>query len=319
MKRISLVLLLLGFFYPAISYGGSVTPTVPILATEQGSFQLFSFFDLRERESYLQYMNTGTSLEIVHVQIFLVNNNCNEFDFFDQYTPLDTHIYNIRNIVNNDGNPSGVVIPDDSYGFVVLTVMSGISGNSIANNVFIGSFRIVDVNGFEYRTNAAGMPESIGGSSTTFSFNYSTLNGATFADIVIFTADDIGVGESAVTAFPNFGTFMKFRPTIYDENEVVFSCSDIVFACIESDDPGYAGLLSTAGVSMGGAEFGINEMLPHSKDKGKICAGNNLDQGFVRLETQNVTGEAQADLVLGFAGINNGNDRSSMEIFTATP
>jgi len=317
-KKLIIFFLFSFLFLPLHAWSGSSTPTVPIVATEQGSFQLFYFFDLRDRESYIQVMNLGSSAITVHVQIFRANFNCNENDFYDLYTQNDTHIYNMRSISSNSGTPTGVLLPDNSYGFVAVTVVTGVSGNSTNSPVLIGSFRIVDDQGFEYRTNAAGFPGSLGGTTTTFSFNFNNFSGAAFADVVGITVDDVGIGFGAVTAFPSSGTFMKFELDIFDKLENSFSCANILFACVEQDDPIYAALLVTAGVGMAGFEFGINNSIPHSKDKGELCSGNILTEGFVRMETLNITGESQADMVIGFAGLNNGSNRASMEVFTAT-
>ena len=46
--------------------------------------------------------------------------------FFDVYTPNDTHVYNMREILTNDGNPSGVVLPENAYGFVAVTQVNQI-------------------------------------------------------------------------------------------------------------------------------------------------------------------------------------------------
>jgi len=103
-------------------------------------FSLVYFFDLRERETYIQFTYPDASLfesviqgptgldATAHVQIFNVNNNCNENNFFDVYTPRDTHVYNMRDIQTNDGNPSGVVLPDDAYGMVVITSIRNTTG-----------------------------------------------------------------------------------------------------------------------------------------------------------------------------------------------
>jgi len=79
--------------------------------TDTGDFQLVGFFDLRERETFVQLTNTevGPADRNIHIQIFNVGNDCNENNFFDAFTPNDTHVYNLRNITTNDGNPSGVV------------------------------------------------------------------------------------------------------------------------------------------------------------------------------------------------------------------
>ena len=83
-------------------------------------FQKYAFFDLRDRESFVQITETFGNATTFHIQIFDVGNNCNENDFFDNYTGNDTHVYNLRNILTNDGNPSGVVLPDGAYGLVTM-------------------------------------------------------------------------------------------------------------------------------------------------------------------------------------------------------
>ena len=32
-------------------------------------------------------------------------------------------MYNLRDMITNDGNPSGVVLPSDAYGIVVTTII----------------------------------------------------------------------------------------------------------------------------------------------------------------------------------------------------
>ena len=120
------------------------------------SFQLVSFYDLRERESFVQITNTASTLNRVHVQVFDVGNNCNENNFFDNLTGNDTHVYNLRNIQTNDGNPSGIVLPDGAYGIVVITTVDP-EGNAIFTRDLIGNFRAIDNSGFEYRTNSLGL------------------------------------------------------------------------------------------------------------------------------------------------------------------
>ncbi len=83
-----------------------------IQETDFADLQLVGFFDLRDRESFIQITNTDVDAQTIHIQLFNVGNNCNENNFFDAYTPNDTHVYNIRDITTNGGNPSGVVLPE---------------------------------------------------------------------------------------------------------------------------------------------------------------------------------------------------------------
>ena len=127
---------------------------LPDSDNDQDNYGLTAFFDLRDRESFVQVTNTnGTPLKM-HIQIFNVALNCNENNFFDDYTINDTHTYNLRDITTNDGNPSGVVLPDNAYGIVVITPV-GANLEFLESNLF-GNFRILDNSGYEYRTNLSG-------------------------------------------------------------------------------------------------------------------------------------------------------------------
>jgi len=125
---------------------------LPINETDAGDFQAVGFFDLRDRESFIQITNTsGVDTATMHIQVFNVGNLCNENNFFDTYTPNDTHVYNLRDILTNDGNPAGFVLPDDAYGIFVAT------DTDFNNLTLIGNLRIEDNNGYEYRTNLNGV------------------------------------------------------------------------------------------------------------------------------------------------------------------
>jgi len=151
--KTSALLLISLFLFTPLSYTGG---DMCIPGTDSGvNFQLFSFFDLRDRESFVQLTNIDSIDGTVHVQIFDVSNNCNENNFFDTYTPADTHVYNMRDIQTNNGNPSGVVLPDGAYGFVSVITVNPITGNFNDTHNIIGNFRIIDDNGYEYRTNSS--------------------------------------------------------------------------------------------------------------------------------------------------------------------
>ena len=155
---------------------------------------LIGFFDLRERETYIQVTNvasdpTGNN---IHIQIFDVSNNCNENDFFDFYTPFDTHTYNLRDIITNDGNPSGVVLPEGAYG-AFMVVGEGEDGDN--TNEIIGNLRILDDNGYEYRTNMLGEDadeNSQDPEEDFMTFNFNTKGGITLSDVVGIPFDDDG-------------------------------------------------------------------------------------------------------------------------------
>ena len=198
----------------------------------------------------------------------------------------------MRNILTNDGNPSGVNLPNGAYGFVVVTVVQGVGQPADQNGEIIGNFRVIDNAGYEYRANSQGFSEGdpIGGQ---YHINYTTAGGITRSDIVGITVNNLTSGE--VTAG---GSSVTFDTNIYNENEIPFSCSDTTFSCTEDT-----------------FEYGINNAIPHSRDKALLCDSNNVPEGFVKLET---IVDTDTEAFAGFAGINTGNNsRGSMDSLIA--
>ena len=182
---ISLLFLIPSTSFALVANGG----LFPIAETDSINFQLFSFYDLRDRESFVQVTNTG-SAATVHVQVFDVSNLCNENNFNDAYTASDTHVYNMRDIKRNDGNASGVEMPDNAYGFVVVTVVQGNGQQTDTNGLIIGNFRVIDNAGYEYRSNSQGFqPHGINGSK--YIANYNSAGGINKSDIVGITVNNL--------------------------------------------------------------------------------------------------------------------------------
>ena len=317
MKRfLSFLSLILLFFFLLI-------PAKTIFAA--GEDTVAYFFDLRDRETFIQLTYETSPLEDppgefvpgqdlrVHIQIFNVDQDCNENNFFDVYTPNDTHVYNMRNILTNDGNPSGVVLPDGSYGFVFALVVNSQGQLFEDVEVLIGNLRVLDDNGYEYRTNAqAGDTFEDGLEDPLSFFNFNSESGVILSDIVgIGFDDDFNSGEVVVN-----DQFSVINIDIFNNNEVVFSCRDIIYACINENSPLLEDLLEQAAdetsgsASVARAEYGINDVIPHSKGGELLCPGNNISEGFVRMELLN---EDSDDFAL-FVGLNNGNGRGSMFI-----
>jgi len=281
-------------------------------------------FDLRDRETFIQfsprYSDPLPSLQ--HIQIFDVSNNCNENDFFDNYTLNDTHVYNMRDIQTNDGAPSGVVLPDNSYGIVAITSFCLFEGRPSSCGGGFGSVRIIDESGFEYRTNGVlqanrgdGDFEDIN-EGMFHTFNFSSMGGVTLSDVygvtlLVDSVEDFYPIE--LIALPPQEVFSPFDVDIYNNNEVPFSCRDVVFSCVDESHPLLEELLEVSGINVARFEYGINEAIPHSKGGELLCPGNNIEEGFVRL-----TPEAQSFIdeplfFVGFIGLNNGNGRGSMD------
>lgn len=314
--KTSALLLVSLFFCLPNSYAGA---DQCLSSTDGGrNFKLFSFFDLRDRESFVQLTNIDSIDGTVHVQIFDVSNNCNENNFFDTYTPADTHVYNMRDIQTNNGNPSGVVLPDGAYGFIsVITVNPNIGNFNETFNI-IGNFRIIDDNGYEYRTNSVNPDGDFGSSFTeTLSFNFNTKGNVTLSDVVgiVFDLED---GE--IVAADLVDNYVPAEINILNENEVIFSCRNVVFACTDQDNPLLEALLEAVSDRGFGAsnvasfEYGINNAIPHSKDGELLCPGNTISNGVVTIK-RFLAGQFQDRHLIGFIGLNNGNGRGSMDGF----
>ncbi len=298
------------------------------ITTDSADQELISFFDLRERESFIQVTNLDDGDSILHIQIFNVDQDCNENNFFDVYTPSDTHVYNMRDILTNDGNPSGIILPEGAYGFVAVTKVDQIGGDfNVENeNILIGNFRILDNNGYEYRTNSQSSTGSFGigagGFTPPFNFNFSNKNSIILSDIVLITPS-VPFFSEQFDATDLFSAWMLFDVDIVNLNEVVFSCRDIITACTDQDNPLLEELLEfVADISSGAAnvaafEWGINDAIPHSKGGELLCPGNNIEEGFVNLTIESSseilpTSEG-VSLFYGYVGLNNGNERGSMD------
>ena len=278
--------------------------------SDTNSFQLVSFFDLRERETFIQLTNTNNDSRNVHVQIFDVDNNCNENDFFDNYTGNDTHVYNMRDILTNDGNPSGVDLPDTAYGFVVITTALE------AEESLIGSFRVLDNNGYEYRTNSLGTSlfDEISSPDSEASFNFNIQGEVSLSDIIGITFNPESNIPFEVTAADLINSWALVDINILDLNENIFSCRNVIFSCTDQDNPLLPDLLEfvendgTESANVASFEYGINSVIPHSKGGELLCPGNNIQDGFVNLNFISWRGTGGL-----FVGLNNGNGRGSMD------
>jgi len=270
------------------------------------NISISSFFDLRDRETFVQATVTIKSPSLLHIKIFNVADNCNENNFFDQYTGNDTHVYNLRDIQTNDGNPSGVVLPQNAYGVVIISNFG--NGGDISGNL-IGNFRIIDDAGYEYRTNSQAFPNSGPGQNpdNVVTFNFNTIGGVTLSDIVGITI--FGEGLSIADNITN--NYVSYDVDIYNNNEVPFSCRDVTFACVNDNNPLLEELLEESGTSVASFEYGINEVIPHSKAGELLCPGNNISEGVVRMDLQNFGSDIFQKFF--YVGLNNGNGRGSMD------
>lgn len=287
---------------------------------------IFGFFDLRDRESFVQLTNIESENQLFHIQVFNVGDNCNENNFFDLYTPSDTHVYNLRDMLTNDGNPSGFVLPENAYGIVAIT--SVLNTESIEDNAdYFGNFRIVDNSGYEYRTNLLALADEDNEATDLYNFNFNQNSGVVLSDVIgifINTLPDSDTYEWDASNVLN--TFVVYDVDIYDLNETPFSCRDIIFACVDENNPLADEVLAvdpvqgTNGASVARFEYGINDVIPNSKGGELLCPGNNITEGFVTIQVQGrELPEGERDFVnAGFIGLNNGNGRGSMDSFWGT-
>ncbi len=291
--------------------------------TDRPSIQLTSFFDLRDRESYVQLTNTFSTQVTAHIQIFDVSNNCNENNFYDVYTGNDTHVYNIRDILTNDGNPSGVILPDNAYGFVVATSVdpndSFFPETNTSDYSLIGNFRILDANGYEYRTNSTGwLQENVNVIPENFYFNYNIESGVTLSDVVGISFNAAGDSDIIEVSADPVDQYIAYDVDIYNLNEVPFSCRNVIFSCIDQDNPRLEELLEIAandgsGASVASFEYGINDAIPHSRGGEVLCPGNIINEGIVTLNNIAEGDFNNGGSIFGFIGLNNGNGRGSMD------
>jgi len=112
-----------------------------------------------------------------------------------------------------------------------------------------------------------------------------------------------------------------------NNNENIFSCRNVIFACIDQDNPRLEELLEFVAndgindddpsANVASFEYGINEAIPHSRGSELLCPGNNISEGFVQF-TLNQSNAADRGgpphlFLTGFVGLNNGNGRGSMD------
>jgi len=295
---------------------------------------LFGFFDLRDRESFIQVTNLDTSNTVLHIQIFNVDDNCNENNFFDVYTPNDTHVYNISDIQTNDGNPSGVILPNGAYGAIVVSSVQGVGQNFLTGSNIFGNQRILDAAGYEYRTN---MVARISGGDVLLPFgdldisiNFNTEGGISFSDIVGFavSGNSADPGDGGEVTINPLNDYWLADIDIYNLDEVPFSCRNVIFSCVDQDNPLLEELLENAssaddspGASVASFEYGINNAIPHSKGGELLCPGNNISEGVVSISSpcfQCALTEDRDDLTgrfIIYVGLNSGNGRGSMDSY----
>lgn len=266
--------------------------------------QLSAYYDLRNRHTYIQVTNFHNAPITIHVQIFQHDKNCDELNFFDDLTPNDTVIYDLENMVRNNGTEVPVNLDDDSYGYVVISD-TGLEMNN--RESIIGNFRIIDDAGYEYRTNMVSphQDDDISLADDIITANFNTIDNARFADVVGYAYD----GEETSTV-RNIDEGFSFDIFVFDMNEEPLSCDRRNFAC---------------GNVM---NYGVNEDYVASRGNQVVCPGGGLadpNGGYIVFENgSNLDGGDQDgdgtgdnadrdDMFVNFIGINNGDGTGSMD------
>jgi len=290
----------------------------PLNETDSEWRQLVGVFDLRDRETFIQVTHTdegeSTPGDLVHIQVFNLAQSCGENNFFDAYTTNDTHVYNIRNLTTNDGSDPGFTLPDNSYGFVVVT---------FEDDQGIGNMRIKDANGYEYRTNlqATDNDDDEGPDDDEHWFNFNQEAGVVFSDIFGVMVSEVDSFNDGVILGPITESYVAFNVELLDLNEVLFSCTDLVFACTDGTDPLIPELLDDIAeennedlgtISSVNVEFGINETIPSSKGAPLLCPNNTINAGTVFFNEEEHEGQDDYAFIM-FVGLNDGNGRGSFD------
>jgi len=321
-KYLLVLAVLLILIVPIKAWAGK-GPDFEVPDTDESGFALANFWDLRDRVSTVQITNVCTHGIRVHVQIFNVADDCDEFDFFDNFTENDTHVYDLLDLTAEDKHQ--LFPPDfspDGYGIFAVQVVDGL-GTVIDDECIVGSMRIVDDDGYEYRSNSASFDENDEPETDEYVFNFNNVDGSVFSDVVGMVLDNFGLGGSGIDELFNANVWVEFETTLFDDQENPNSCSNFVFACTPSDGILVPLILFQAeDASLVGFDLGINDApgLPNSKGEPSICNGSN-DVGFVFLEIDDSGSEIDGgveDWFVGFIGLNNGDSTGSFDVFWGT-
>jgi hypothetical protein len=293
---------------------------MPIIdQTDTGANRIVAYWDTRGRDTFIQLTNTSDKKINYHVQVFDIDSifeECEPCNFDDMLSRFDTHVYDIENIVTNSipslDIPSvprceGIAAP--SYGVMVISV------ETPQEYALIGTFRIIDEAGYEYRTNAVGTEDDslYPINSRDMIVNFSSANGNNLSDLVGIVYLDLD--DRNVLLHPGvqaqFGNNTD-QILIYDQIETFESCGTEIFSC-----------------AVGNLNKGIDNALPNSKGQlNRVCgttilnsnSAGWLDMNFNRFICTAAAGGNDVDFrcpetphFVGFIGLNNGDGTGSMD------
>ena len=191
---------------------------------------------------------------------------------------------------------------------------------------------MIDNLGYEYRTNAITNPTGIFFLQAVFpqlSFNFNSENGVVLSDIfgIALSFEETGFNTFEASLDNVLETWAAVDVDIINNNEVLFSCRDVVFSCVDENSPLLEEILVLASqgfiferssASVARFEYGINDVIPNSKGGELLCPGNNIPEGEVILTVESFPENGNFDAFVGFAGLNNGNGRGSLDAIIVT-
>ena len=286
------------------------------VGSDRGADRLVYYFDNEgifsldgsQRRTYLQLANIKDTSVEVHVQIWIGNSSilaCEEYDFFDTLTAFDEHTYDMLNMVyNSTSDPIFTGNPFESkFGFVIISVSEG------APKSIIGSMRILDQAGYEYRTNAVEPRRLTARTNLNGLINFTGESGSIHSDLIGITFSETAergtVLSNGVTAV--FGGVVD---SIYitDENSNRITCSPAVFSCDDDDTINYE------------IDFSMPGNIPNDKicNTSIITPGNTSGTLVMPFQETRCTNPPVTDddgncrfdtYFAGFWGLNNGSDR----------
>ena len=267
MKKLIYLIVAFLIFSSIEVYSQVIKPTG---TTDRPAGQLILWYDndqiTSDRSTTLQITNTNpTQVVWLYIQIFssfdqdgnirTTNDKviCEVLDFVDAYTPNDTHVYSLSNVVRNiDGSPVGIKL-DNTKGFVVVTpIVSEDDLNAKSFNHLIGVSKVVDLGKFDlqaFNLNAMGrdavdysdgkkLPDDkvLDGVSAGFviiqpeniKFNFDNVKGDKVDVVSITFKDQYNLGYRALPGAT------KWNPFVFDSNENIISCSPFKSFCFHS-------------------------------------------------------------------------------------
>ena len=283
-------------------------------ATDGVNNVLIGYWDLRDRSSYFQVTNESADPVRVHIQIFNASDNCVEFDYYDTYTPRDTHVYDVSSLDRNNGSSLNPPVLTGGHGIIAISHVN--TANDIFNHgeVLTGNFRILDNDGYEYRTNLSGLnytdlgplnPETI---NFDHKINFNNVDSSTLADLVVIPFTFNEGPQAGIQPFAQV-----YNVTMYDKDENPISCPPVLLGCQQLD------LVQVAQNGDIPMDVGINQAITNSRGGPSLCLGSEttgyleIDKSIIIPTTRNLSQVSLNGIInnfpgyIIFMGLNNGS------------